>query len=178
MVSGPEDEFASFLDFGDLNFAAFGDGTNAPVNGTAGPLQPQDGGANVMDTNMEGTPTGPILGAGMPQMQEPAQMNGMTGFEGAMPDVDISSDFLDGQQPRHAQRHPQMQQPRYYGHNPVPPTPNSLEMHGSHGEYYQSHVDRQQQLMYEHYRRHHQNDQVRSSVFQVQRALLTGRTTR
>ena len=151
-----ENEFSNFLDFGDLDFPVFGDSSNAPSNGSGENLL-QDGGDNAMDTSMEGPASAGILGTAMQQMEEPGQMSGMNGFQDTFSELDIPAEYLNrqqqaSQQQRHATAMP-MSQPRFYGHNPVPPTPSSLEMHPNSAEYYQQMAERQQQMLYEHYRR-------------------------
>ena len=157
MVSGPEDDFANFLDFGDLSFSNFSDnGAGTPqANGVSPGLQHGDAGP--MDMSMEGAASAAGLMAHSGATQQDAIPHAMNGFQEPFPDMTSPAEYMSRQ---HSQQHMQMQQhPRYYGHNAVPPTPNSLEMHGAHPEYYNP-ADRQQQLMYEHYRRH-QNEQVR-----------------
>ena len=161
MVSGPEDDFASFLDFGDLNFSGFGDGS---VSGT--PQASGDGAdGSAMDMSMEGggnAATGMISHPGIQQNTTPLA-NPMNGFQEAFTGLGSPVPFIARQQ-SHQQAQAQMQmqqQARYYGHSAVPPTPNSLELHGSHPEYFNP-ADRQQQIMFEHYRRHY-NEQVRES---------------
>ena len=156
MVSAPEDDFSSFLDFGDLNFSAFGDGS---VGGT-----PQasggggDGGA--MDMSMEGAGTAVAAMISHSGAQHNSLTNPMNGFQEAFAGIGSPVPFIARQQNQQQQAQMQMQQQsRYYGHNAVPPTPNSLELHGSHPDYFNP-ADRQQQLMFEHYRRQ-QNEQVR-----------------
>ena len=173
MVSGPEDDFTNFLDFSDLNFSAFGDssvGSTPQANGGNG-----DTGA--MDTTMEGAGLAAAAMMSHAGIQHNAMTHSLNGFQETLPDMTPPAEFLSHQQhnrPQQQQHHQanqqqqqqnhlhlqqQQQQSRYYGHTSVPPTPNSLEMHGGQSEYYNP-AERQQQLMYEHYRRH-QNDQVR-----------------
>lgn len=156
LVSGPEDDFANFLDFGDLNFSTFGDGSvegTPQVNGTSGDAGP-------MDTSLEGAGNGEVEMMSHPAIQQNPMAHSMHAFQEAFPEMSSPVELLSRQ---HSQHHQQalihmQQHPRYYGHNAVPPTPNGLEMHGNHPEYYNP-ADRQQQLMYEHYRRH-QNEQM------------------
>ncbi|KAM0796164.1 helix-loop-helix DNA-binding domain-containing protein [Usnea florida] len=61
------------------------------------------------------------------------------------------------QQQQQQQLHLHNQQ--YHGQNVVPPTPNSLEMHGGHAQYYRTPIDHQQLHMYDPYRRS-QKDQM------------------
>ena len=159
MVSGPEDDFASFLDFGDLNFPTFSDGS---ASGTPQPSG-SSGDAGAMDMPMENTGA---TAAGMishPGIEQTPLDNSMDGFQDHFPGLNSPVPFMTSQQDQQQQARLQMQQQsRYYGHNAVPPTPNSLEMHGNHSEYYNT-ADRQQQLMYEHYRRH-QHEQVKGII--------------
>jgi hypothetical protein len=155
MVSGPEDEFANFLDFGDLNFATF-DG----IPHSDAELQQNSAGA--MDTSMEGTAG--MLGLEQGQMQHqigqhhPTPMNGFHGSTDSFPDLAIQSELFEQQQ---QQQQLHMQDQRYHGQNVIPPTPNSMDMHGAHAQYYRTPADHPQLHMYDHYRR--QKDQVRSS---------------
>ena len=159
MVSGSEDDFASFLDFGDLNFPVFGDssvGGTPQASGGSG-----DGGA--MDMSMEGAEAAAPGMISHPGVEQSSIENPMNGFQETFPGMNSPTPFMTRQQSQQQAAHLQMQQhPRYYGHNAVPPTPNSLEMHGNQSDYYNP-ADRQQQLMYEHYRRH-QNEQVGGPV--------------
>ena len=167
--------------------ASGGTGTAAQSNGSgsgsgSGSGEVASGGDGgdgaMMDTSVEGTTNvDGMLETGLQHMDESDQIADLNGFAETFPDLDATAtaEFLN----RHSQQHPHHQQqqqqqrqrqaqtsamhmqqpPRFYGHNPVPPTPNSLEMRGNHGEFYQNHVDRQQQIMYEHYRRQ-QNEQM------------------
>ena len=176
MVSGTEDEFANFLDFGDLSFPPVGDPSSAPASIAGGEIL-QDAGANGMDASMEGPSGEGILGPGIAQMEEPEQLSTMNDFQDAFSELDASAGYLNHaqqQQQQHQQpQHPfHLQNSRYYGHNPVPPTPSSLDLRGNHAEYYSSHADRQQQILYEHYRRQ-QSEQVRDSWCGKERLQIT-----
>ncbi len=50
---------------------------------------------------------------------------------------------------------------QYHGQNMIPPTPNSVEMHGDHTRYYRPSGDHQTQAVYERFGRNPQKDQVR-----------------
>ncbi len=149
MVSAREDEFASFLDFTDLGF----DGYDA--------IDLQQNGAGAMDTSMEGAAG--VLGFEQGHMQQqqmdqrnPAtSINGCHGSTESFPDLAMQQDLFDQQH----QQQIYMQNQQYHGQNVVPPTPNSLEMHGGHAQYYCTPADPQQLHMYDHYRRN-QKDQV------------------
>ena len=153
MVSHPEDEFTNFLDFGDLNFSAFDPAasTQPESNGL------QHDGGSAMDTSMEGTAG--LLGLDHGQMPRQPQQTILStpipAINGYQEPFNLDAELFNQQR----QRQIQMQQQRYHGPNMVPPTPNSIEMHGGQIQYYQPRMDLQQQQMYEHYRRH-QKDQV------------------
>lgn len=178
LVSAPEDEFASFLDFGNLDFSAYSDGSGTPQAGANGASHGGDaddllngsaeggqGGLHgaIMGTDLDGVPTPGMMSNHIGAMQ-PGAMEIMSGFgPNQFPDLNtMPADYLGQQQQQQQaqQMHSLQHTPRYYGHNAVPPTPNSLEIHGSHSaDYYHHHADRTQAIMYEHYRRH-QNEQV------------------
>lgn len=151
MVSGPEDDFTNFLDFGDINFAAFDDIPEPDAE-----LQ-QHNGAGAMDTSMEGSAgmLGLELGHMQHQMGQHSAAPSMSGFQSsteAFPDLALQSEII-GQQQRQ-QIH--MQNQRYHA---VPLTPDSMEMHGRHAQYYRTPTSHHQFHMYDHYRRSHK-DQV------------------
>lgn len=155
MVSGPEEDFASFLEFSDLqlNFPPF-DGSH-----NEGPMQ-QDA-AVALDTTMENVGEMMELKEGQAQQQmEPHEMQQQSSSMGMMESLHGSTDSLldmDMQvQLFQQQQQHQMQGQHYQRHNMVPPTPNSIEMHGTKAHYY---LDPQAQAMYERYSRH-QKDQV------------------
>ena len=151
--SGPDDEFANFLDFTDLGFGDY----------DAVDLQQIEAGA--MDTSMEGAAG--MLGLEqehIQQQQQPPPMdqrnqatpiNGFHGSTESFPDLAMQQGLFDQQQ----QQQLPLQNQHYRGQNVVPPTPNSLEMHGGHAQYYSTPADHQQQHIYDHYRRS-QKDQV------------------
>ena len=154
IVSGPEDAFADFLDFTDLGFGGF-DGVDLQQNG-----------AGAMDTSMEGAAG--MLGLEQGQMQlqqeQPPPMdqqnhvpslNGFHGSTESFQDIAMQQDPFDQQQ----QQQLHIQNQRYHGPNVVPPTPNSLEMHGGQAQYYRTPLDHHQMHVYDPYRRN-QKDQV------------------
>ena len=153
VVSGPDEDFANFLEFGDLQltFPHF-DGL---AQGTGHVQQDAD---IPMDTTMDTTTE--ILGYGdghVPQQLNHSTsnplMNGYAGDQGHL--FDMPEHF---NQPSHAFSKGLHQ----YAQGMVPPTPNSIEMHGGHPGYYQIPLH-QQAHMYEHYRRN-QPDQVRGTA--------------
>ena len=158
MVSGPEDEFANFLDFAELNFSSFD-----PLSQTEAELQ---NGVGAMDTSMEGAG---MLGLEQGQMHHhigqpihETQINGFHGSSESFPDL-MQSELYEQQQLH-------LQNQRYHARNVVPPTPTSMELHGAHAQYYHTPIDHQQLHIYDHYRR--PKDQVcalhgRAGVAQV-----------
>ena len=158
IVSGPEDEFANFLDFTDLGFGAY-DAVDLQHNG-----------AGAMDTSMEGATSMLGLEQGqlplqqeqppsMDQRNHTTPMNGFHGSTDPFPDLAMQQDLFDQQQQQQQQLH--LQNQPYHVPNVVPPTPSSLEIHGGHAQYYHTPADHQQMHMYDHYRRN-QKDQVRA----------------
>lgn len=122
-----------------------------------------------MDISIEGAPDMLGLEQGQIQQQLPpptdqrnhaTPINGFHGSTESFPDLAIQQDLYDQQQ---QQQQLHMQNQRYHGQNVVPPTPNSLEMHGGQAQYYRTPADHQQLHMYDHYRRA-QRDQVGTSA--------------
>ncbi|KAL9099157.1 MAG: hypothetical protein Q9163_005306 [Psora crenata] len=153
MISNPDDEFSSFLDFGELNFSAFDSAATTEAIDSA--LQ-QDG-EGPMDTMMAGS--GGLFGLEQAHLEQQQQADVSAQIpaigEFYQEPFDIEAQLFHQQR----QRQIQLQQHRYRAPNVVPPTPNSIEMHGGQVHYYQPRMDQQQQQMYEQYRRH-QKDQV------------------
>ena len=67
---------------------------------------------------------------------------------GSIVEIDAQIQYLQQQR---QQRQMQEQQKYYTRNGMIPPTPNSIEMHGNHGQFY-PHSDPQQQAIYERYR--------------------------
>lgn len=150
MVSAPaEDDFANFLDFTDLDFDGF-DGVDLQQNGVG-----------AMDTSMEGAAgtlgleQGHMQQSLMEQRNHAPPMNGFHGSTESFPDLAMQQELFDQQQ----QQQIHMQNQQYHDRNAIPPTPNSLEIHGGHAQYYRTPADHQQLHMYDHYGRN-QKDQV------------------
>lgn len=171
MVSGPEDDFANFLEFTDLqlNFPTY-DGTQ-----NDGGMQ-QDAVVG-LDTAMENVGEMMDLKEGQPQQQmEQHDVQQQPSSLAMMESLHSSTDSLlemdmQGQLFQQQQQQQQMQGQHYQRHNMVPPTPNSIEMHGGKAHYYQ-HVDPQAQAMYERYSRH-QKEQVQHAPHPFHRSQLT-----
>lgn len=158
MVSAPEEDFASFLEFGDLQlqFPSF-DG----VVQDGRELQQEPTGT--MDTSM-GNEQGLMRledGHMQQDLNQGSSMQTMNDFQGSTDsyhDLSMHSDLYTPNQRQqlhiHAPHH-------YHGQNMIPPTPNSIEMHGDHTRYYRPSGDHQAQAVYEHFGRNSQKDQVR-----------------
>ena len=152
MVSAPEDDFSSFLEFGDLhlNYGSYelshGDGQGDAQNAIS-----------TVDSGMEnggelnGSGEGHLLhqhnDAGPDEMQQSVQltsMEDMTGSAEPLMDFTLQAEIFHQQQQQH------MQTQNYHPHAFIPPTPNSLKMHGGTGHYYPQ-LDLQAQAIYERY---------------------------
>ncbi|KUJ22588.1 uncharacterized protein LY89DRAFT_575165 [Mollisia scopiformis] len=72
----------------------------------------------------------------------------------SLSDLDAQINFLQQQRHHQQQRQMQEQQRNFYAQHRmgVPPTPQSIEMHGNPAQYYQPHSDPQQQAVYERFR--------------------------
>ncbi|KAL8692475.1 MAG: hypothetical protein Q9218_002511 [Villophora microphyllina] len=148
MVSGPGDDFSSFLDFGQLDFPTF-DANPQDGEGI------QDGSGTAMEMQASHN-AGEILGfqhGGMQPFADPTGLSDFTSSSQFFPDMSMPSQ-LYGQQQQHHHQIPHVRpysQP-YHGHNMVPPTPNSTEMHGGHTQYHQAASNSHARAMYDHYR--------------------------
>lgn len=161
MVSGPEDEFASFLEFGDLQLTFPYEGGHQDGR----ELQQEPGGG--MDTSM-GNGAGVVRlenGPVQQQMDQCSSMAAMNGYHASTEpfhDLNIQGEIFNQQQQSHLHLHG----PQYNGQNVIPPTPNSMEMHGEQARYYQSSRDHHSQAMYDRLGRN-QKDQVRIFKFDL-----------
>lgn len=157
MVSGPEEEFASFLEFGDLQLS-FPPFEGAVQDGSE--LQQEPGGA--IDTPM-GNEAGVLEledGHNHQEMNQRNPLRFVGGYQGSTEsfhEIHMPTELFNP----HQQPQLQMHGPHYRGQNIIPPTPNSIEMHGDQARYYRPAA----QATYERYgRNQHQNqkDQVRN----------------
>ena len=159
MLSNPGDDFADFLDLGDLNFSYFPE-ENAELAETGEGAERN--GEETMDHAME-------------------ESVGLLGIGGHDPDSHtgqqtLSNDFLTNtptvsyntgpppygpyaQNTQHSGRPHEHHQQQWVAPNMVPPTPSSMELQAGHAPHYPAGLDMQQQQIYEHYRRI-QKDQV------------------
>ncbi|KAL8709586.1 MAG: hypothetical protein Q9220_005678 [cf. Caloplaca sp. 1 TL-2023] len=148
MVSGPEDDFSSFLEFGDvqLNFPPY---DSNPQNGEG----IQDGGGLAMDMQT-GSDSGAVLGFQHDEMNQFAGPGSMAEFDNTsqvFPDLNIPS-HLYGSQPLNMASQPPYGQ-SYSRLQMVPPTPNSMEMHGAQAHYQQAASANHARPLYEQYGR-------------------------
>jgi hypothetical protein len=153
MVSAPEDDFASFLEFDDLhlNYGDY-DVSQADDQGNS-----QDA-VNALDTGMEnggltGLDEGHLLHqhaeAGHNEMQpaeEMASMGNLTESAEPLMDFNLQTEIFHQQQQH-------MQTQNFHPHAVIPPTPNSMKMHGGAGHYYPQLDLHQAQAIYERYSR-------------------------
>ena len=158
MVPGQDEEFASFLEFGDLQleFSPF-----ESLGQDEGDTRQEIG--VTMDTSMDNVPT--MADFSIDQM---LQETGQSMSNPLANSYNGSTDqFLHMQTSREQARqnhHPQanVKLQRQYAPNIVPPTPNSIEMHGRVPGYYQAPLH-QQAPVYEHYQPS-RREQVGSSI--------------
>lgn len=155
MTSGPEEEFANFLEFGDLQL------TFPPFEDTVqdGRELEQDSG-DAVDTRMGNEAGGLGLEDGQMQqeMDQHSSMRFMDGFHGSAEsfhEMNMPTGLFNHQHPLQ-----QLHGPQYRGQNIIPPTPNSIEMHGDPTRYYRPSGEPQSHVTYERFGRN-QNDQVR-----------------
>ena len=161
MVSGPEDDFASFLEFGDLqlNFPTFDEEQHVAAGGQEGPIA---GLETTMETEagMVGMKDGEIQHQIDPNLAtmrlSPQDQRELNGTPESSMDLSIQAQIFHQQQLNYHQQ--RLIQGHYHRQGMVPPTPNSLEMHGQPRSYQQ--MDPHARAMYEHYARK-QQDHVR-----------------
>ncbi|KAI9817844.1 MAG: hypothetical protein M1827_000963 [Pycnora praestabilis] len=153
MVSAPEDDFATFLDLGDfqLNFPSYDPTVQAGEDS-------QQDAANAMDTSLDAM--GGSMGMNDAHAQQrqpshhsaqqslPSNMPALQEAEGPFMDIHLQAQIIRQQQ----QQQQQMSEPNYRRQPIVPPTPNSIEMHGGVARYYQ-HMDPQSQAILQRYQR-------------------------
>jgi len=161
IVSAPDDEFGNFLEFGDLQL----DFPSFERVAHDGRTDRQDVDADTsMDASMEHAPAMVDFGIGhmAQQPQQPTSnplMNGYNGM-GQLFNMQMSREQFHESQP--SQAHIKTQ--RQYHSGMVPPTPNSIEMHGGMPGYYHTPMHHQPHA-YEYYQRG-QRDQVKPATFE------------
>ena len=158
ILSGPDDDFSNFLDFNDfqLNFPAFGSGTH-----DGGEMQQEP--PEAPDTNMANEiDVVAFKEADLEQQIDPSLMpqttmtgiNDMPGSTESLMELNMHSHLFNQPQDENKQERQDIDQYRRQGM--VPPTPNSVEMKGSHARYH-SQIDPYAQAMYENYSRKQQD---------------------
>ncbi|KAF8866499.1 hypothetical protein BDZ45DRAFT_639723 [Acephala macrosclerotiorum] len=165
-----QDDFQQFLDMGGMNNLGeglpfeFQDFNPAQAQGQGQQMMNQDEGES-MDAAMEGgrgmMGQDTTMQDQMPAMTTSASHPGILGgpLNGhasgeSLSDLDAQINFLQQQRHHQQQRQLQEQQRSFYAQQRmgVPPTPQSMEMHGNPSQFYQQHSDPQQQAMYERFR--------------------------
>ncbi|KAL8731402.1 MAG: hypothetical protein Q9181_004318 [Wetmoreana brouardii] len=148
MVSGPDDDFSSFLEFGDLqlNFPNF---DSNPQDGD----EIQDAAGPPMEMQTDNSP-GAVLSFehGIQQFTDPSSLGDFSSSSHPFPDLTMPSQIFRQQQHQDpmSQHNPYGQ--LYHGPSMVPPTPNSIEMHGGHAQYQQAASNNHARAIYDHYR--------------------------
>ncbi|KAL8811162.1 MAG: hypothetical protein Q9200_002024 [Gallowayella weberi] len=150
MVSGPDDDFSRFLEFGDLQLS-FPPFDNTPQDGG----EIQDGVGPAMDMQM-GNPPPSVLEfhhGGMQQFGDPSALADFNTTSPVFQDLNVQSQLFAQQQQLHQlPQHPSYG-PSYNGHHIVPPTPNSIEMHEGQMRYQHAVPNGHARAVYEHHRR-------------------------
>ena len=152
MISAPEEDFANFLEFGDLqlNFPAFD--TEAPDATTE--QNPNHGVDTTMETGgglvgMKGDIQLQIDPNLLPMQTSMAEMRALHGSTDSLLDMNMQAQIFHHQQLQYHQQ--RRMQNLYHTQGMVPPTPSSLEIQGQPRSYPQ--MDPQARVMYEHYTR-------------------------
>lgn len=156
IVTGPEEELASFLEFADLPLTFPFD--EAPQHGQS--LQQEADGA--MDTPMgNGSGMLPLAdGQLQHQLHHPNPIGSMSGYQSQFHQMGIPGEIFNQQQQQHS--HLGLQVPSYRPQGMIPPTPTSIEMHGDQQRYYQTTGDHNPHGIYDRLGTH-MKDQVRKS---------------
>lgn len=180
-LSVAQDDFQQFLDMG---MSGLGDGlqfdfqdfSQQQAQGTP-MMVPEQGDAmdTVMDNGHSGMGQDTTMQERMPAMTTAAShpsIHGPTltqahGSNERLSELDAQIQYLQHQRHEQQQRQIQEQQRNYYAQSRmIPPTPNSVEMHGGGAQYY-SQPDAQQQAMFERYQMHVKEHEVSSAHYLV-----------
>ncbi|KAL8995721.1 MAG: hypothetical protein Q9169_004615 [Polycauliona sp. 2 TL-2023] len=150
MVSGPEDDFSAFLEFGDLqlDFPPFGStpqngGEIRDVIGSALDPQANDNSGAALDFHHEA----------IQQFGDPAGLGDFNGTSQTFQDLNLPPQLFEQQQLLHQYPQHPSYATSYNGRHVIPPTPNSIEMHGGHAQYQHMMPNPHTRSMYEHYHR-------------------------
>lgn len=144
IVTGPEEELASFLEFADLPLTFPFD--EAPQHGRS--LQQEAD--PTMDTPMgNGGGMLPVADGQMQhQLKYPNPIGSMGGYQSQFHHMSIPGELFN-QPPQQQHPHLPLQVPPYRPQGMIPPTPTSIEMHGDQQRYYQTAGDHNQHAMYD-----------------------------
>ena len=144
IVTGSEEELASFLEFADLPLTFPFDET--PQHGHS--LQQEADGA--MDTPMgNGSGMLPLAdGQLQHQLNHPNHIESMGGYQPQFQHMSIPGELFTQQQQQQQHPHLQLQVPPYRPQGIIPPTPTSIEMHGDQQRYYQTAGDHNPHAIY------------------------------
>lgn len=165
MVSGPEEDFANFLEFGDLqlNFPAFD--AHVQDGGEEQQNQSHELDAATMEAEMgmmgmKGDMQQQVDPNLMPMPTSMAELQALDGSTDSLLDMNMQAQLFHQQQLQYHQQ--RRMQGLYHRQGVVPPTPTSLEMHGQPRSYPQ--MDPQARAMYEHYSRKQQDHVSHSAI--------------
>ena len=181
MVSGPEDDFANFLEFNDLQltFPTFDvdghdnghDGVSLQQDTTLGMDATMDSEVGLMDYK-EGQ-----MNPQMDQHMDQSEPQLHTLLDGIDETHDSGESLLNmnlHEQHYHQQHHQQQQliNNDYQTSGRVPPTPNSIEMSGGHGRYY-PHADAHAQAIYGYNQRQKEQVSIRNVLVAIETNIAT-----
>jgi hypothetical protein len=167
MVSGPEEDFTSFLEFGELqlNFPTFdtqghdgGEGQHSPGHGMGSAMETEETMMGMKDDlQQQIDPSLMQMQTSMPGLQV------LHGSADSLLDLNMQAQLFHQQQLQYHQQQRRMQG-LYHRQGMIPPTPTSLEIHGQPRSYPQ--MDPQARAMYEHYTQK-QQDGVSASTSNI-----------
>ncbi|KAL8844999.1 MAG: hypothetical protein Q9176_000671 [Flavoplaca citrina] len=149
MVSGPDDDFSTFLEFGDLQLNFPFDAN--PQNGSD--IQDGVGPAIDMQANDD---SGAILDfhhGDLQQFGDPSSLPSFSDTPHTFQDLNMPPHLFEQQQLLHQYPQHPLYGPPYNGHHVIPPTPNSMEMHGGHAHYQHTLPTNHARTMYEQHHR-------------------------
>ncbi|KAL8826699.1 MAG: hypothetical protein Q9170_007302 [Blastenia crenularia] len=149
MVSGPQDDFSTFLDFGDLqlNFPPYDVGHQ---NGEG--IHSGAGSTNEVHTSNNAGEAMAFPHGEIHHFADPSALGDFNGSSNVFSDLEMSSQLFEEQQHQQPmQQLPPYGQP-YMAHNIIPHTPNSMEMQGAKVPYQQAASNNHARAMYEQYR--------------------------
>ena len=149
MVSGPDDDFSTFLEFGDLQLNFPFDAN--PQNGSD--IQDGVGPAIDMQANDDSGAVLDFHHGDLQQFGDPSSLPGFSDNPYTFQDLSMPPHLFEQQQLLHQYPQHPLYGPPYNGHHVIPPTPNSMEMHGGHAQYQHTLPTNHARTMYEQHRR-------------------------